>query len=50
MKQLEQTFKILENLTKHAFKEINTIAIQYASSILLHKRRIENNQAVPIEQ
>jgi hypothetical protein len=50
MKQLEQTFKIPENLTKNAFKEINNIAIQYASSILLHKRRIENNQAIPIEQ
>ena len=49
MKQLEQTFKIPENLTKNAFKEINTIAIQYASSILLHKRRLENNQVVPIE-
>ena len=49
MKQLEQTFKIPENFTKNAFKEINTIAIQYASSILLHKRRLENNQAVPIE-
>jgi hypothetical protein len=49
IKELEQTFKIPENMAKHTFKEINTIAIQYASSILLHKRRIENNQAIPIE-
>ena len=33
----------------HTFKEINTIAIQYARSILLHKRRIENNQVIPTE-
>ena len=49
MKQLKQTFKIPENHVKHTFKEINTIAIQYASSILLHKRHIENNQAIPVE-
>ena len=49
MKQLEQTFKLPENSVKHTYKEINTIAIQYASSILVHKRRIENNQAIPIE-
>jgi hypothetical protein len=49
MKQLEQTFKLLETAVKHTFKVINTNAIQYASSILLHKRRIENNQAIPIE-
>ena len=49
MKQLEQTFKLPQNSINHTFKEINTIAIQYASSILLHKRRIENNQAIPTE-
>jgi hypothetical protein len=32
---------------KHTFKTINTIAIQYAMSILLHKRRIENHQPLP---
>jgi hypothetical protein len=49
MKQLEQTFKLSETAVKHTFKVINTNAIQYASSILLHKRRFENNQAIPIE-
>ena len=49
MKQLEQTFKIPENNVRNTFKEINTIATQFASSILLHKRRIENNQVIPTE-
>ena len=47
--QLEKTFKLSETSINHAFKEINTIALQYANSILLHKRRIENNQSIPIE-
>jgi hypothetical protein len=49
MKQLEQTFKLPETSIKHTFKVINTNAIQYASSILLHKRRIENHQAIPTD-
>ena len=48
-KQIETIFQIPETSINHTFKEINTIAIQYASSILLHKRRIENNQAIPAE-
>ena len=32
---------------KHTFEEINIIAIQYAMSIILHKRRIENNKPLP---
>jgi len=48
-KQLEKVFKLSESSVNHTFKEINTIAIQYAGSILLHKRRIENNQAIPTE-
>jgi hypothetical protein len=32
---------------KNTFKKINTIAIQYAMSILLHKRRLENHQPLP---
>ena len=49
MKQLEEKFNICETSIKHTFKAINTIAIQYAGSILLHKRRIENNQPIPTE-
>ena len=49
MKQLETKFNICETSIKHTFKAINTIAIQYAGSILLHKRRIENNQTIPTD-
>ena len=49
MKKLEQALKVPENSVKHTFLEINIIAIQHASSILLHKRCIENNQAIPTE-
>jgi hypothetical protein len=48
-KQMETIFLLYENFVNHTFKEIYTIAIQYAGSILLHKRRIENNQSLPIE-
>jgi hypothetical protein len=29
------------------FVNINTIAIKYLTSIILHKRRLENNQPLP---
>ena len=32
---------------KHTFEEINVVAVQYAMSIILHKRRIENNEPLP---
>jgi hypothetical protein len=47
MKALESKFKIPMASIKTTFKNINTIAIQYAMSILLHKRRIENHQPLP---
>jgi hypothetical protein len=47
MKALETTFKIPMVTIKNTLKNINTIAIQYAMSILLHKRRIENHQPLP---
>jgi hypothetical protein len=47
MKALETNFKIPMVTIKNTFKNINTIAIQYAMSILLHKRRIENHQPLP---
>ena len=49
MDQLVKTFNLSETSIKHTFNEINTNAIQYASSILLHKREIENNQNIPTE-
>jgi hypothetical protein len=47
MKILEENLKIPMVTFKNTFKNINTIAIQYAMSILLHKRRIENHQPLP---
>ena len=49
MKLLETTFEIPENNIKNTFKEINTIGIQHVGSIILHKRKIENNQPLPLE-
>ena len=50
MKQLLTNFQLTENAVKNTFEAINTSAIQYDGSILLHKRRIENNQPIPNEQ
>src|SRR6202049_690299 len=47
MKILENNLRIPMVTIKNTFKNINTIAIQYAMSILLHKRRIENHQPLP---
>ena len=47
MESLKTHFKIPMPIIKNTFKNINTIAIQYAMSILLHKRRIENHQPIP---
>ena len=47
MKSLEHKLKIPMPTIKNTFKNINTIAINYAMSILLHKRRIENHQPLP---
>jgi hypothetical protein len=49
MKQTITTFQLPENSVKTTFEAINTSAIYHAGSILLHKRRIENNQAIPTE-
>jgi len=44
MKLIETKLKLPEIALKYIFKAINTIAIQYARSIILHERKIENNQ------
>ena len=49
MKQLVTTFQLAENAVKHTFEAINNSAIHHAISILLHKKRIENNQSIPID-
>jgi hypothetical protein len=47
MRLLEDKFEIPMASIRHTFKNINTIAIQFAMSILLHKRRLENHQPLP---
>jgi hypothetical protein len=47
MKLLEDKFHLPMPSIRNTFKNINTIAIQYAMSILLHKRRLENHQPLP---
>jgi hypothetical protein len=39
--------KFKEALIKTTLTNINTIAIQHLTSIILHKRRLENNQPLP---
>ena len=49
MDNIETTFKIPKQSIKNAFEAINVIAIQHAMSIILHKRRIENNEPIPLD-
>ena len=49
MENIETKIKIPKLSIKHTFEEINTIAIHYAMFINLHKRRIENNEPLPID-
>ena len=48
MNILEDNLQIPMTTIKNSLKNINNIAIQYAMSILLHKRRIENHQPLPL--
>ena len=50
MKILEEKFKIPKETIRQTFIDINTIAIQHAMSIILHKRRLENNETLPIDR
>jgi hypothetical protein len=47
IKYLHTLFKIPVLRITQTFTNINIIAIHHAMSILLHKRRIENNQPLP---
>ena len=49
MKILEEKLKILEIIIRQTFSEINSIAI-HAMSIILHKRRLENNELLPVDR
>ena len=46
MESFETTPKVS---MKHTFEEIYVIAIQYAMSKTIHKRRIDNNEPLPID-
>jgi hypothetical protein len=46
MKELEPKLKLPTSQIRNTFKQINIIAIQYAHSILIHKRHIENKQPI----
>ena len=44
---LQQEYHINKISLHETFMNINTISIQYLTSIILHKRMIENNQPLP---
>ena len=44
--ELETKLKLPTSHIRNTFKQINIYAIHYAHSILVHKRRIENQQAI----
>jgi hypothetical protein len=46
MNELETKLKLPTSQIRSTFKQINIIATQYAHSILIHKRRIENKQSI----
>jgi hypothetical protein len=46
MKKLETSLKLPISKIKDTFKQINIIATQYAHSILVHKRRLENRKPI----
>jgi hypothetical protein len=48
MTLLHDTLKISKPAIKQTCININNIAIHHAMSKLLHKRKIENNQSLPI--
>ena len=50
MKILEEKFKILKKTIRQTFSEINTIAIQHAMYIILHKKRLENNEPLQVDR
>jgi hypothetical protein len=46
MNKLEDILKLPVMKIKSTFKQINIIATQYAHSILVNKRRLENQQPI----
>ena len=50
IKILDEKLKIRKRTEKKIVIDINTIAIQHAMSIILHKRRVENNEPLPVDR
>ena len=50
MKILEEKFKVRKETISETDTEMNTIAIQHAMSIILQKRRVENNEPVSVHK
>ena len=50
LKILEEKFKIPTKNIRQTFIDINAIAIQHTMSIILHKRRLENNEPLPVDR
>jgi hypothetical protein len=46
--ELKRAFSIPQNITEPMVSQLNIIAIKYAMNILLFKRKLENNQPLPM--
>jgi hypothetical protein len=44
----KQAFSLPKNIIEPMVSKLNIIAIKYAMNILLFKRKLENNQALPL--
>ena len=50
MKVLEEKFKTQKETICETYTEINTIGVQHAMSIILQKRRVENNEPLSVDR
>jgi hypothetical protein len=46
--ELKQAFSLPKNIIEPMVSQLNIIAIKYAMNILLFKRKLENNQPLPL--
>ena len=49
MDNIETTFKTPKHSINNTFEAIIVTAKQYAMSIIMHKRKIENNEPIPLD-
>ena len=50
MKIVEEKFKVQRESISETYTEMNSIAVQYALSIIVQKRRVENNEPVSVHR